>query len=104
MGLLTNMDEKIKVAELKRGRGRPKLANPKSAAERKREQTARILNEFETLDPDQWPERVCLFILSHGRYTDSMKQIAFRRYGVIHGWVGNLELAKMMENWIKQNR
>ncbi|NOT18478.1 MAG: hypothetical protein HOP20_10515 [Sulfuriferula sp.] len=86
--------DEIKKVKIK---GRPKLTNPKTAADRKREQVARIKTEYETVNPQAWSKNVCLMILSNGKYNDALKKFAYRRLGVINNWVSDNDMRFLLD-------
>lgn len=57
-----------------------------TSAQRKREQRSRDRTMIMECDDEQWPERVCLLVLS-GSYADAYKKAAWQQLGRIHGWI-----------------
>jgi len=68
------------------GRGRPKLAVVKSAAERKRAQRERMREHVLSRDAADWSEAACLFVLNDSKLKNMLHRMAWRRIGEIHGY------------------
>lgn len=79
----------------KRQRGRPTIDNAKSASERKAIQLARdwamVLGgeSGNALPPTEWPERICLMVLSSGRVESGsvIDKAAWIRLGKLRGYL-----------------
>ena len=59
----------------------------RTAAERKREQRARLETRIAEEHDSQWDEAVCLHVLTQARYKGTaLGEAAWKRLGAIHGY------------------